>query len=76
MKNIEIGQELYSMGLGWGMKTFCFKKEVADGKTFVISNNGTRRLEEDVLNNSCDLYSDKEKINQRLSTGYMSKLIK
>ncbi|MGJ0846517.1 hypothetical protein ACR77J_07505 [Tissierella praeacuta] len=74
-KQIGISQELYYRGLGWGSKTRCWKICEEDGVRYVYTNCGVKRKEEDVLNNTCDLYSDKEEINKRLRQGWRTKLI-
>lgn len=75
MKNIEVGQELYYQGIGFGSVTKCFEIKVLEGVRFVHANNGVIRKESDVVNNTCDLYSSKEAINKSLATCYMAKQI-
>ena len=73
--SIKIGQELYYQGLGWGLKTYCYKIVEEDGIRYVHANDGTIRKEINVINNSCDLFSSKEEINKKLAGSWMAKLI-
>lgn len=73
---IRIGQELYYRGLNWGSKCYCYHKEIIDNKVYVLTNNGVKRLEEEVLSNSCDLYTNKEMINKTLVGIYMGEFVK
>lgn len=75
-KYIKIKQELYYKGLNWGSKTYCYDKEIVDGKVIIKSNNGVNREEQEVLLNKCDLYTSKEEINKTLIDVYMGQLIK
>jgi len=72
---LEIGQELYYLGMGWGCKEKVYELFVKDGVEYVKTNKGTVRKCEDVINNTCNLYSSKEEINKKLRCGYMSKTI-
>ena len=72
---IEVGQTLYYLGLGWGMKTHCSKVYEKDGVRYVVSNNNAHRKEADVLANTCDLFTSKEEINKRLSQSWMADLL-
>lgn len=73
---IKMKQELYYRGLNWGSKTYCYDKEIVDGKVIVKSNNGVNREEQEVLLNKCDLYTNKEDINKTLVDVYMGQLIR
>ena len=75
-EHIKIKQELYYRGLNWGSKTYCYDKEIVDGKIIVKSNNGVNREEQEVLLNKCDLYTSKKEINKTLIDVYMGQLIK
>jgi len=75
MKEIKVGQVLYYHGLGYGFKTYCFKIVLKEGVRFVHANDGTIRKEEDVINNTCNLYSSKEEINKKLAGSWKSKMM-
>lgn len=73
---IKIGQEIYILGLGWGKKTKCWKKEIIDGEVIVFDPHGGMREEQSVINNSNGyMFSDKNKINEILSKSHMSTMI-
>ena len=68
-------QSLYYLGLGWGIKTFCWRVYEKDNERWIVTNCNTHRKESEVISNSCDLFTSKENINSKLATMYMSKLI-
>lgn len=73
---IKIKQELYYRGLNWATRTYCYNKEILDGNVIVKCGNGVNRKEEDILNNKCDVYINKEDVNKTLIGVYMSEFIK
>ena len=74
-KHIEAGQILYYLGVGWGMKTHCYRVYEQDGVRYVHTDYGVHRKETDVLANTCDLFSSREEINKRLAQGFMTDLL-
>lgn len=75
MQEIKIGQELYYRGLNWGCKEKCWKIEIIDGEKYVRTSSGILRKEIAVINNTCDLYSSKDAINETLMDVYKAKFI-
>jgi len=72
---LKIGDPVYYQGLGWGAETFIFNILEKDGEKIIHANNGVKRKYEEVLNNTCDLYSSKEEINKKLSQSWKATLI-
>ena len=68
-------QRLYYLGIGYGLKTYCFEIYEKDGERWIHTNNGVHRKESDVLSNSCDLFTSKEEINKRLANSWMAKMM-
>jgi len=75
MNKIEIGQELYYQGLGYGHKETCWKIDIINNERYVHTSEGVVRKESDVINNTCDLFSSKEEINKKLAKSWMAKLV-
>ena len=70
---LNIGDKLYYHGLGYGSETFVFNIFINDdGEEMVNANNGCIRKLSDVLDGKTNLYQNKDLINEKLSSSYMS----
>ena len=74
-QDLEKGDVLYYQGIGWGSETFVFQIIEENGIKIVHANNGVKRDYEKVVNNTCDLYTSKEEINNKLSKSWMATII-
>ena len=68
-------QRLYYLGLGWGIATYCFEVYEKDGERWVMTNDRIHRKESEILENTGDLFTSKDAINQRLAKSYRAKLL-
>lgn len=74
---LNIGDKIYYHGLGYGYETFVYNIYTEeDGIEMVHANNGCIRILSDVIFGKTNIYADKELLNKKLSTSYMSSKIK